>query len=131
VNEAIARAASALAIWKHAGDQASRAAAPSELPTAKAREAQAHEEFIHAAYAVAFDLCAYLYNYVQRHDDRIVTKNEVAYAFATDNGGFILQLMDLGPSNPGVPLRPDVASAENFLQLMIDLPELLETLGVK
>lgn len=130
----LARAAQALAVWRYVESSSVRNDASSaEL---KGHAAQAHQRFVQAAYEVVFDLVPRLLDFGE-----VVTKNEVRYQAAAGAGGLVIQKMNLDPDNPGIFLTPEGVSVsaaippappstENWLQLMMDLPELLEILEV-
>ena len=143
----IVRTAQTLAVWRAFE---SGAMGTMELADRKAAEAKASEDFVTAAYGIAFGLVQDFVHYkneiAYRADIRskkvrpldtdagggeITTTNEVRYSAETSGGGFLIQKMDLDPDNLGIRLLPGEASIENFLQLMIDLPELLEILPTR
>ncbi len=131
----LARAVQALAVWRYVESSSARNdASPAEL---KGYAAHAHQGFVQAAYEVAFDLVSRFLDFGE-----VVTKNGVRYQAAAGGGGFVIQKMDLDPDNPGIFLTPEGVSVpagialappstENWLQLMIDLPEIFEILEVK
>jgi hypothetical protein len=112
-----------LAVWHYLESASAKDEAdPAEL---KSRIAHAHEGFVTGAYAVAFELVPRLL----LHGEEITTQSEVRYMVTPAGGGLLIQKMNLEPDNPGIVLDPDSASTENWLQLMIDLPELIGILG--
>jgi hypothetical protein len=133
---AVAKAVQALAVWRYV--ESSSAQGDASQADLKSHAAHAHQAFTRAAYEVAFALVPRLLEFGE-----IVTKNEVRYApMVTRDGEFIVQKMNLDPDNPGLFLTPEGVtvpavvpipppSTENWLQLFIDLPELLEILEVK
>ena len=138
----IIRAAQALAVWKAIESGAMGKMEPADR---KAAEARACEEFVQAAYAVSFNLVLDFVRYEEeiayraaqghpkdtdQNGAEITTKNEVRYKAFTGDGGFLVQKMNLNPGNPGVRLIPGEVPTENFLQLLIDLPDLLDTLPI-
>lgn len=134
----VARAAQALAVWRYLESSSARNdPAMSTQAELKGHIAYAHQQFLRAAYEVAFGLVRPLLDFGE-----VVTKNEVRYSAVTGGGGFVIQKMNLDSDNPGLFLVPEGVrvpaavpipppSTENWLQLFIDLPELLEILGVK
>lgn len=121
--KAVADAAQKLALLRAAEarvkeDTANRA-------EARADEALVQESFILAAYSLAFDLVGP----VLKHG-LIVTNSGSKYRASPQDGGMLrLAFTD---HKGGYWLLPNIdVPVEVFVQLMIDLPELLETLEVK
>lgn len=132
----VARAAQALAVWKYLESHGPESDMTT-VSTHKSHVAHAYQQFLLSAYDVAFALVPRLLEFGE-----VVTQNEVRYSAAAGGGGFVIQKMNLDPDNPGLFLRPEGVtvpavvpipppSTENWLQLMIDLPEILELLEVK
>ena len=101
----VAQALSALAIWKYT-ESDTHAAEVCDQAELKAHQAQAYEQFVVTAYMVAFALVPWLVG----HDLEITTQNAVRYSAALD------------PAN---------VSTENWLQLMMDLPGLIQVMGAR
>ena len=124
----VVKALQALAIIRAAESEEARTADDQAALKAdiKAAIARASDQFVQAAYAVSFDLVSRMLAY-----DEITTEFGVRYSATAGGGGFVIQKIISHPDNPGMLLKPDRAVTSNWLQLMIDLPELLETLEVK
>jgi hypothetical protein len=121
----LAQAAQALVAWRiyESGDT-DELSNPADR---KAAAAHAHQLFITAAFGVAFDLVPYLL----AHGQEVATINEVRYCATPEGGGLIILKMNLDPANPGTLLTPDTAGTEHFMQLICDLPELIDVLKIK
>lgn len=126
--KSVAEAVQALAILRAAEAHEAVGNDDESLPMAeiKAAIARAHEQFVQAAYAIAFDLVPKLHA-----RGEITSQHNVRYSATPAGGGFVVVKMNLDPKNPGTMLEPGSAPINTWLQLMIDLPELLETLEVK
>ncbi|MBI2798017.1 hypothetical protein HYX70_01795 [Candidatus Saccharibacteria bacterium] len=121
--DSVAKAARALAAWRAVE---SDAVEDMDAAVKKASIATAHEMFLREVYAIAFDLVPKILDHGE-----IAVVSEVHYSAVAGGGGFIVQNMNFDHQSLGVLLMPNQVSIENWLQLMIDLPEILETLGVK
>ncbi len=117
--DSLAEATKYLAIWVAAETRATHET--SSVADLKAATAKAATLFVKHAYEVAFELTHHLL----RHEGEVITKSETRYTATATDGGIVVQKMDMDQDNPGLLLHPERASTENFLQLMIDLPELL------
>ncbi len=117
----VARASQALAIWRIAETGVTNET--DNRADLKGAVVQAHQQFLQAAYDVAFELVPLLL----KHGE-VVAKTTVRYSATPANGGFVLQAMS--EDDPGMPLNPN-SHVERILQLMVDLTELLEILGVE
>lgn len=110
----------ALAVWRIAETGATQET--SNVADLKAAAAQAADIFI----ARAYDLCFEITPYLLRCDNAIKTMNGVRYSASPANGGFVLQQME--PDSPGVFLTRYGAPIECFLQLAVDLRDILQAL---
>jgi len=94
-----------------------------------AQTARAHEQFIKAAAAVASELAPLLFPSVLKS-----SRSGAQYLAHPAEGEWALfQKMAGSVDAPGLGtmLKPDEASEPNFFQLLVDLPELLEFVGVR
>lgn len=125
---AVALAAQALAVWRAAETDIIVGIDDESLPTpeVKAFIAQAYEQFVQACFDVAFDLAPKLFSFGE-----YTSAHDVRYTATPSGGGLVIQKMDLDPANSGVMLVPGQVPINAWLQLIIDLPELLKALEVK
>lgn len=134
--KSVARAVQALALWCHVeSNSAEKLQVPESVR--KSHMAAAHRNFIAAAYEVASSLVPLLLDFGE-----VVTKNNIHYTAVAGGGGFVVLKPGIDTDHPGIFMTPEgvtVPSAvpipppsiENWLQLMGDLPDLLEILEVK
>lgn len=123
----VARMASALAIWGSAETAAIEK--PTNVSSLKAVADQAANQFVYAAYAVCFRIAPYIL--ARRQEITTISGTRYSAIREGAGSGLIVQKTSLKSGDPGITLSPTTASMENFLQLAIELPELLDKLGIR
>lgn len=93
----------------------------------EAQTAKAYEQFIEAAAAIADELAPLLSPSVLQS-----RRSGAQYLACPVEGKWVVfqKMSYINSAGPGTMLIPGEAYEENFLQLLVDLPELLELLGL-